>query len=382
MARNRCGILRIEGALGTKFRARWISHDGKRGSATFATEGAAKKFLRDKETEADDVRSGRVQPPAPPKPPSPLVKDFARDWMTTYCTSAGNRETTVEAKQHHLDHHIVPGLGELRLDQIRGEAVDKFFAGLKKKRGSGPIAEKTRKNIRTTLFTMLKTAVRWGHLDAVPELPNIRPPDPKWDHLAEDEVHRLLDATRSPEERLLILFAIHTGLRAGEQRVIEWGDVDRSGRFVVVRRSHARNGAKAGPTKSGKERRVPLSATLLEALKAFRELKHLDGGLVFKRHDREKPTPLSVDQMHERLWSSCRRAGLRKMRWHDLRHTFASLLVSNSVDLIRVKTWLGHGTLEMTQRYSHLAPNAGDAIAVLDRDLCADVGAVRGNRGF
>ena len=64
-------------------------------------------------------------------------------------------------------------------------------------------------------------------------------------------------------------------------------------------------------------------------------------------------------QLHERLWTACRRAGLRKVRWHDLRHSFASQLVIAGVPLRQVQDWLGHSTIAMTMRYSHLAPGSG-----------------------
>jgi site-specific recombinase XerD len=80
---------------------------------------------------------------------------------------------------------------------------------------------------------------------------------------------------------------------------------------------------------------------------------------------REKP--LSLWQLHERLWSSCRRAGLRRIRWHDCRHSFASQLVMASTPLRQVQEWLGHSTIMMTMRYSHLAPGGGrEFLSALD----------------
>jgi site-specific recombinase XerD len=77
--------------------------------------------------------------------------------------------------------------------------------------------------------------------------------------------------------------------------------------------------------------------------------------------------PFTLWQLHERLWSACRRAGLREIRWHDLRHSFACQLVSAGVPLRQVQDWLGHSTMTMTMRYSHLAPGHGaDLIRALE----------------
>lgn len=106
---------------------------------------------------------------------------------------------------------------------------------------------------------------------------------------------------------------------------------------------------------------MPLTASLAAALKA---MEHLRSKLVFCNMD---GSPLSLDQLHELLWGACRRAGLRRMRWHDLRHTFASQLVSAAVPMRQVQEWLGHSTITMTMRYAHLAPGGGaNLIAALD----------------
>jgi integrase len=168
------------------------------------------------------------------------------------------------------------------------------------------------------------------------------------DFLNREESDRLLTATRNLEERALLLFALHTGARAGEQIAFEWQDLDLHNRLVVFRRSST-DGI-VGPTKSGKERKVPLTASLQSALLAIR---HVKGPRVFSYPDGR---PFKLGYLHERLWGACRRAGLRRVRWHDLRHSFASQLVIAGTPLRQVQEWLGHSTILMTMRYSHLAP--------------------------
>ncbi len=296
-----------------------------------------------------------LDPPPETKEAIGFKKFVEEKWWPVYPKAAGNRHNTVREKEHHLRLHLKPGLGELPLDQVRGEAIDRFFAELADK-GLGP---KSRKNVRATLRRILASAVEWGYLEALPALPRIKVPEPKFDFFSKEEASQLLEATRNREERLLLMFALQTGARAGEQIAVEWGDVDWRNNFVVFRRSSTFG--VVDHTKTGRERRVPLTQGLRVALRAH---KHLRSALVFCNED---GTPYSLWQFHERLFMVCRLAGLRKVRWHDLRHSFASQLVSEGVPLRQVQAWLGHSTMHMTMRYAHLAPNAGsELIGVLD----------------
>ena len=110
------------------------------------------------------------------------------------------------------------------------------------------------------LRRILVAAVEWGHLDAVPPLPRIKVLDASFDFFAKDEAAQLVQAARNQEERLLLMFALQTGARAGEQLALEWGDLDWRNNFVVFRRSSTRG--VVDHTKSGRERRVPLTQSL------------------------------------------------------------------------------------------------------------------------
>jgi integrase len=124
--------------------------------------------------------------------------------------------------------------------------------------------------------------------------------------------------------------------------------VDWHNRKVVFRRSTT--DGHTGPTKSKKERRVPLTDSLREAL---RDIKHLKGPYVFCDEDGKQ---LTLCTLQKRFYRACARAGLRRIRWHDMRHGFASTLVTAGVPLRQVQEWLGHSTVMMTMRYAHLAP--------------------------
>jgi integrase len=342
------------------WRVQWVDEGGKRRSATFRTEAAAKAGLRRALVGVDDIRSGR----AVAKVEAPVFGDFVERWMKTYPAAAGNRALTIVEKKAHVKR-LEPHLADVRLDQVRGKVLDQLFAALHE-----DLSPKSVKNIRATLGTILRSAKKWGELADVPELPRVKVPDQEWDWYTAEESQALLAATRDPEERAMLLFALHTGARFGEQRVFGWGDLDWKRRLVLIRRSMPCNTTTIGPTKSGKERRVPMSRTLHDALKELRQLRHLKGGLVFGR--RRDGGALSIYAMTERLQRAARKAGLREIKWHELRHSFASQLVSAGVPLRQVQEWLGHSTMMMTMRYSHLAPGGGDAIRALDSVAAAE----------
>src|SRR5262249_33091697 len=151
---------------------------------------------------------------------------------------------TRREKEIHCRVHLVPALGDLKLDEIRGARVAALFSTLRTgdvAAGRKPLSPKSVKNVRTTLAKILASAVEWDLLEVARKLPKVKVPDPKWDHLSFEETDAILAATRTPEERTLLLFALHTGARAGEQRVIEWGDIDWHSRQIVIRKSLAAN---------------------------------------------------------------------------------------------------------------------------------------------
>lgn len=133
----------------------------------------------------------------------------------------------------------------------------------------------------------------------------------------------------------VVLVAINTGLRRGELLSLRWADVDLGSKLLTVR---------ADKAKSGKQRHVPLNAEAHAVLQAWKQ--QADG-------DAQVFQPADV----KTAWASLLdRAGVAGFRFHDLRHTFASKLVTKGVDLNTVRELLGHGDIKMTLRYAHLAP--------------------------
>jgi integrase len=128
---------------------------------------------------------------------------------------------------------------------------------------------------------------------------------------------------------------------------------------LVVRQNYSRG--RLTTPKNGRERQVPLSDELVATLKGHR---HLRGSLVFCHRDGKS---LTKGETKWPLWSACTKAGLRKIGWHSLRHTFASHLVMRGAPMKAVQELLGHQSFEMTMRYAHLSPDVRkDAVRLLD----------------
>lgn len=298
------------------------------------------------------------------------------DWWPVYPAKAGNRHTTIAEKASHLKHHLQPFFGTMALDAIDGKQIDRFVAHMTRKtigkdprtrtsrngtlKAPRPISGKRIKNVVGTLHTILMTAVEWGALGTLPKFPKVKTSLPDFDFYNSTEVHQLLAAARDAEERAILMFACYTGARAGEQLALEWTAVDTRSKIVSFSRSRTRGVTTEG-TKSGKPRKVPMRESLMAALAA---IKHLKGPLVFCQAD---GSPLTLWILHDHLARAARKAGLRLLRWHDLRHSFASNLTIGGTPLRQVQGWMGHSTIMMTMRYSHLAPGGGrEHLSALD----------------
>ena len=188
----------------------------------------------------------------------------------------------------------------------------------------------------------------------LPKVAWLKAPEPEFDFLDFEESKRLLEAAKAePEWHAMIMTAVRTGLRIGELRALRWEDVDLVAGRLTVRRSAFKN--------QGRKRTVELGLEVLQALKKHR---HLRGELVFCTSDGRM---LTENECKHPMRRACRRAGLRVIGWHALRHTFASHLVMRGAPLKAVQELLGHADIRMTMRYSHLSPDVKrDAVALLD----------------
>jgi integrase len=308
-----------------------------------------------------------------PKPEVPTFEAFAKDFVETYAET-NNKPSEVETKRAILVQHLVPWFGRKHLDAIELADIERYKASRLKGDADAnpprrPLAPKTVNNHLAVLSKLFEVAVEWKKIAAAPKIKWLRIPDPETDFFDFDEAAGLIAA--AADWRPMITVAARTGLRLGELLALRWCDVDlRAGR-LVVRRAVARG--RIGTPKNGRTREVGLSGEAMAALKAHR---HLRGELVFCG---PKGELLTKGECKRPLWSACRRARLREVGWHVLRHTFASHLVMRGAPLKAVQELLGHRTIEMTLRYAHLSPDARrDAVRLLDAPTPAEP---RGNLG-
>jgi integrase len=290
----------------------------------------------------------------------PLFADFAREFEDTYAMT-NNKPSERASKEMILRVHLVPAFGTKRLDAITPLDIERYKAG-KIKAGR---SAKSVNNHLTVLHKLLAVAVEWGKLRTVPTIKWLKVPRPEITWLSHEETARLVAAAEGTW-RTMIFVGLHTGLRQGELLALEWQDVDLVAGKLTVRRNIVRG--IVGTPKSGKPREVPLNATALAALKAHRSLRRL----VFTPAEGDRH--LRKNECRRPLYGACRKAGLRQLGWHVLRHTFASHLVMAGAPLKSVQELLGHATIEMTMRYAHLSPEARqEAVRLLDTP--------RGHRG-
>jgi integrase len=178
-------------------------------------------------------------------------------------------------------------------------------------------------------------------------------------YLTQEECRALINGCDA-HARPIVVMALNTGMRKGEILNLKWENIDLKNNFILLNQDQ---------TKNGERKEIPINNTLKEALKGI--TRRLDIPYVFYNPKTDKP----YDNIVKSFYTAMKRAGIKDFRFHDLRHTFASQLVMAGVDLTTVRELLGHKTLTMTLRYSHLAPSHKvNAVNILDNKLTAGEG--------
>lgn len=328
-------------------------------------DAAERALLAEIERRAAPNPAPRLEPAAPTGLPPAAFSGFARLWLDTYAR-VHLKPSTVLRHEKTIRVWLVPYFGDRQLAEISHLDVQRFVAhcaGGEGKKTGRKLAPKTVNEHLSCLSTMLSRAVVWGYLRRSPceGVDRLGQAPEEWDFYTSEETEVWLAACRevAPGWYAFFLTGFRTGLRLGELFALEWGDLDFHRSKIHVRRSIS-DGQVTLP-KSGKRRIVDMSPHLAETLQAHR---HLRGKLVFCAEDGER---LNRDNIKHPWLRITRRAGLRQLRHHDMRHSFASQLVAKGVPILAVQQLLGHASLTMTMRYAHLAPGASQQfVSLLD----------------
>lgn len=286
------------------------------------------------------------------EPKDITFKDFAKVWLSDYA-SVKVRRSTYTFYETILRLHLIKHFGDKPLKRISTHGIESYLA---EKLKEGQLSATTIGYHLRVLKTVLKRAVLWGYLRSNPadsiEKPKARKAE--MDFLSPEEI-KLFLAQVDKDYYALFLMAILTGMRRGELLGLKWGDIDWNSGLVFVRRSLWRG--QLVSTKSERAARaIVMSPKLAKTLK-LHKLATLgsDLDLIFCNTDGKPLDPDSLvrNQFHPAL----RRAGLRKIRFHDLRHTFTSLLIYQGENIKFIQAQLGHASIQTTlDRYGHLLP--------------------------
>jgi integrase len=284
-----------------------------------------------------------------------LFETFAETWFREY-VQPNNKHSEQRAKQYILRASLVPFFGKTPVGKITGYMIHRYVARLVKQR----LSHKTINNRLTVLRKCLCTAYEWLELEtAPPRIKWLKCPTPKTDYLSSDECQLLLSHADGVVYEM-ILTALRTGMRQGELRGLQWSSIDWQNRNLAVRHSRYDYTKELVSPKSNRERHIPMDTDIYDVL--YRRKRN--SGYVFTDAAGE---PFDCKRLLRRLQDVCSKAGLRRIGWHTLRHTFASQLAMGNVPLPAVQKLLGHATITMTMRYAHVAPSTlRTAIEVLN----------------
>lgn len=359
-----------EGSLHQRLNGTWraqISLNGKRISKGFKVKADAQAWLRQMQTQLDrglDYEASKI-----------TLMEYLPLWLEN--STLALRPRTARQYGDVVRKHIIPYIGNSQLKDLRLAGIERFYNNLVQ----AGLGIRTIRITHSVLHRALEKAVRYGYIVHNPchdaALPRYQHGEMKV--LDEAEVNQLLvTAIGIPFEALYHL-AVKTGMRQGELLGLRWSDLQwHSGHLYVHRQvQDARGGGyifQEPKTRSGR-RTIQLGEGTLDALRRHREIQRSqisrmgerwqDNDLIFTS---KVGTPINPSNLRKDFAELLEKAGLKKIRFHDLRHTAASLMLNHGVPVIVVSRILGHSKPSITlDIYGHLYHEMqGEAARIMD----------------
>ena len=293
------------------------------------------------------------------------VATYLREWLEAVRPSL--RPEAYRRYEEIVRIYLTPQLGSTRLARLSPQQVQRTYSRCIE----GGLSPTTVRMIHGVLHKALGQAVRWGvtarNVTDLVDAPSRS--EPSVGALSSEEATRLLEAARGDRLEALYVLATTCGLRLGEIQALRWRDVDLPNRRlrVVATLQDSKGGtpvfAEPKSAKSKREVQLPeMVARTLQRHRLAQNEERLRAGTEWDNHDlvfcNVRGRPLDANNLRQRSFSRLlTQAGLPKMRFHDLRHTSATLLMSQGVPVKIVSEMLGHADVGITLRtYSHVLP--------------------------
>jgi len=282
-----------------------------------------------------------------------VTKSVPFDEVATLWFSGAERTLapkTVINYRSNLVGKVIPYFRKMDISKVTLQDIEQLKHQLFDKR----LNPKTINKVMTMVRQIFLFALERGHIRSLPFAKSLLmdTKDPEFSYFEEWEIRSLLRDEASPIFPILYL-TIHTGMRLGEVTGLCWDKVNfGASRIEITRTLSARNELR-NQTKSGRSRYFPMSPKLKSFLLELRN-RQRDPQFVFVNENGQPYSPDHFCQRYSKPY--CKKVGVRQLRFHDLRHTFASHFMMKDGNIFELKELLGHADFETTQIYAHLSP--------------------------
>lgn len=327
-----------------RYRDRVTLEDGKIISRTFSRKTDLAIWKRTLLTEVMKRRASGIQ-----AMPEIKLDDLFNEWFEKIVSPSRAEKTGADYRVIY-NKHFRQSFGSIKTHQLRKIHIEEVQSQLLQN-GRAP---KTTNKILGVLRTMLNFAVRREYLIANPMIGIIpvKAAQKRLEYLSSSEISRLLNEARFESSYPIFVTALNTGMRIGEILGLCWDAIRWDSETIEVSRSLSRTKLDEH-TKTNLIRYIPMTSVMKVLLRDLQKQQR-SPKFVFTN---ELGESLNPDHFCKRVFHPLlKRAGIRKIRFHDLRHTFASQFMMRGGNIYELQKFLGHTSVVMTQVYAHLSP--------------------------